>query len=128
MKSSEHSPHIEVEVSTTYLANQSEPELEEYVFLYTIIVRNRGDIAARLMRRHWLITDAEGKTQEVEGEGVVGEQPYLQPGEQYEYSSGAVLPTPIGHMQGSYQMVSDTGETFQAAIKPFCLAVPTMLH
>jgi ApaG protein len=98
------------------------------VFSYTITIRNEGQVAARLMTRHWIITDANGKVQEVQGEGVVGEQPYLKPGQGFRYSSGAILETPVGSMQGSYRMVADGGEVFDAPIAPFTLAMPGMLH
>ena len=98
------------------------------MFAYTITIRNEGQVAARLMTRHWIITDANGKVQEVQGEGVVGEQPYLKPGQGFRYSSGAILETPVGVMQGSYRMVADGGEVFDAPIAPLTLAMPGMLH
>jgi ApaG protein len=119
---------IRVEVETAYVAAQSDPEQKRFVFSYTITIRNQGGVPAKLLTRHWLITDSNGKVQEVRGEGVVGEQPHIQPGEDYRYSSGAVLETPVGAMQGAYQMVNDQGETFDAPIAPFRLAVPGMLH
>jgi ApaG protein len=119
---------IRVDVETAYVAAQSDPEQKRFVFSYTITIRNEGGVPAKLMTRHWLITDSNGKVQEVRGEGVVGEQPHIRPGEGYRYSSGAVLETPVGAMQGAYQMINDQGETFDAAIAPFCLAVPGMLH
>ena len=120
--------NIQVEVETQYIEEQSEPEDERYVFAYTVTIRNVGDTAAKLLTRHWVITNAEGKTQEVRGAGVVGEQPYLQPGEQFRYTSGTVLETPIGTMQGSYRMRTDDGTEFDAEIPPFRLSVPHMLH
>jgi len=119
---------IRVEVETSYLDHQSDPGEKRYVFSYTITIRNEGNTAARLMTRHWLITDANGKVQEVRGDGVVGEQPYLKPGQGFRYSSGAVLETPVGVMQGSYQMVADDGLRFDAPISPFRLAMPGVLH
>jgi ApaG protein len=119
---------IRVEVVTNYLADQSEPADLRYVFSYTITIRNEGAVAAKLMTRHWLITDANGKTQEVRGEGVVGEQPHLKPGQGFRYSSYAVLETPVGAMQGSYQMLADDGARFDAPIAPFRLAMPSLLH
>ena len=102
----EQAPHkIRVEVDTSYLEDQSDPKERRYVFSYTITIRNEGSVPARLLTRHWIITDSNGKVQEVRGEGVVGEQPYLKPGQGFRYSSGAVLETPVGAMQGSYQMV-----------------------
>jgi ApaG protein len=119
---------ILVEVDTSYLEDQSDPKERRYVFSYTITIRNEGSVPARLLTRHWIITDSNGKVQEVRGEGVVGEQPYLKPGQGFRYSSGAVLETPVGAMQGSYQMVSDDGEQFDAPISPFRLAMPGLLH
>jgi ApaG protein len=119
---------IRVEVDTSYLEDQSDPKERRYVFSYTITIRNEGSVPARLLTRHWIITDSNGKVQEVRGEGVVGEQPYLKPGQGFRYSSGAVLETPVGAMQGSYQMVADDGEQFDAPISPFRLAMPGLLH
>jgi len=119
---------IHIEVRTDYLPAQSSPEAGRYVFSYTITIRNAGTEPARLLNRHWIITDANGKVQEVRGEGVVGEQPYLRPGESFRYTSGTMIATPVGSMQGSYEMVSDTGEHFQAEIAPFSLSMPRTLH
>lgn len=119
---------IDVEVQTSYLESQSSPETDRYVFSYTITIRNTGTVPARLLNRHWIITDANGKVQEVRGEGVVGEQPYLRPGEDFQYTSGTMLETPVGSMRGSYEMVSDSGEHFDADIAPFSLAMPRTLH
>lgn len=119
---------IRIEVATNYVVDQSEPEVGRYVFGYTITIENLGNAAARLLSRHWVITDANGKVQEVTGDGVVGEQPYLNPGESFRYSSGAVLETPVGAMQGSYRMEADNGTNFEAPIPPFTLAVPGVLH
>lgn len=119
---------ISIEVETDYLNEQSEPRQERFVFSYTITIRNEGEVPARLLTRHWIITDANGKVQEVRGDGVVGEQPYLKPGQGFRYSSGAVLDTPVGSMQGSYQMVGDDGVRFDAAISPFRLAMPGVLN
>jgi ApaG protein len=122
-------PHkIRVEVDTSYLEDQSDPKEQRYVFSYTITIRNEGSVPARLLTRHWIITDSNGKVQEVRGEGVVGEQPYLKPGQGFRYSSGAVLETPVGAMQGSYQMVADDGAQFDAPIAAFRLAMPGLLH
>ncbi len=120
--------NICVDVETAYVATQSDPAQHRFVFSYTITIRNQGNLPAKLLTRHWLITDANGKVQEVRGEGVVGEQPHLKPGEGFRYSSGAILETPVGAMQGAYQMVNDQGEHFDAPIAPFRLAVPGMLH
>jgi ApaG protein len=119
---------IRVDVSTNYVDDQSKPDESHYVFSYTITIRNEGDVPARLMTRHWVFTDANGKVKEVRGEGVVGEQPYLLPGQGFRYSSGAVLETPVGAMQGSYQMVADDGAHFDAPIAPVRLAMPGLLH
>jgi ApaG protein len=119
---------IRVEVRTQYVEDQSNPVEGRFVFSYTITIRNEGTQPARLVTRHWLITDANGKVQEVAGEGVVGEQPHLQPGQGFRYSSGAILETPVGSMQGRYRMVADNGEQFDAPIAPFRLAMPGVLH
>ncbi|MET0103779.1 MAG: Co2+/Mg2+ efflux protein ApaG [Sedimenticola sp.] len=119
---------INVDVETAYIESQSSPEQDHYVFAYTITIHNSGDTAARLLNRHWIITDANGRTQEVHGEGVVGEQPYLRPGEDFRYTSGTSLETPVGTMQGSYQMRNDNGEFFDAPIAPFSLAIPNSLN
>lgn len=119
---------IRVDVTTSYVEDQSSPGEGRYVFSYTITIRNEGSQPARLVARHWLITDANGKVQEVVGEGVVGEQPHLQPGQGFRYSSGAILETPVGSMQGRYRMLADDGEQFDAPIAPFRLAMPGVLH
>ena len=123
-----NSYEIRIDVATNYIVDQSEPDVGRYVFAYTITIENLGDLPARLLSRHWVITDANGKIQEVKGDGVVGEQPHLNPGEKFRYSSGAVLETPVGAMQGSYRMKSDNGTHFEAPIPPFTLAVPGVLH
>ena len=119
---------IRINVATSYMDDQSEPDADRYVFAYTITISNNGDVAATLLSRHWIITDANGKVQEVSGDGVVGEQPHLNPGERFRYSSGAVLETPVGAMQGLYRMEADNGVNFDAPIDPFTLAVPGVLH
>ena len=119
---------IDIDVAARYLDDQSEPEQDRYVFAYTIRIHNSGKLPARLLKRHWIITDANGKTEEVEGDGVVGEQPYLRPGEKFEYTSGAVLETDLGTMRGDYQMLADDGTQFAAAIPPFTLTIPRTLH
>ncbi|HUQ12287.1 MAG TPA: Co2+/Mg2+ efflux protein ApaG [Steroidobacteraceae bacterium] len=126
MQTTQHK--IRVDVDTSYLAEQSNPGERRYVFSYTITIRNEGSVPARLLTRHWVITDSNGKVQEVRGEGVVGEQPYLKPGQGFRYSSGAVLDTPVGAMQGSYQMVTDDGQQFDAPIAAFRLAMPGLLN
>ena len=119
---------IDIHVATSYMDDQSEPEADRYVFGYTITISNKGEVPATLLSRHWIITDANGKVQEVSGDGVVGEQPHLNPGERFRYSSGAVLETPVGAMQGLYRMKTDGGQSFDAPIEPFTLAVPGLLH
>jgi len=119
---------IRIQVATSYVDDESEPESDRYVFAYTITISNSGEIPAQLISRHWIITDANGKVQEVNGDGVVGEQPKLKPGEKFRYSSGAVLETPVGAMQGLYRMEADGGVSFDALIAPFTLAVPGLLH
>ncbi len=119
---------IQVEVATRFLDEQSVPDDNRYVFAYTIRIHNAGPASAQLVARHWLITDANGKVQEVRGEGVVGEQPLLRPGEHFQYTSGAVLETSVGTMQGSYQMLSEDGSRFDAPIAPFTLSIPRTLH
>ena len=129
MERAEPIPHrIRVDVATNYVEDQSNPTESRFVFSYTITIRNEGKVPARLLTRHWIITDANGKVQEVQGEGVVGEQPYLMPGQGFRYSSGAIIETPVGAMQGKYRMVDDQGEQFDAPIAPFTLAMPGVLH
>lgn len=119
---------IEIEVATQYLPEQSNPDEERYFFAYSITVTNTGTEAAQLISRHWVITDAAGKVEEVRGLGVVGHQPFLKPGESFEYSSGCPLATPVGTMRGSYQMVAEDGTRFDAPISEFILAMPRTLH
>ncbi|MDE2295854.1 MAG: Co2+/Mg2+ efflux protein ApaG [Gammaproteobacteria bacterium] len=128
MSAESQTPQIRVEVETAYLEEQSDPGDKRFVFSYTITIRNEGPIPARLLTRHWIITDANGNTKETRGDGVVGEQPYLKPGQGFRYSSGAVIETPVGTMQGSYQMLDDDGRRFDAPIAPFRLAMPGVLH
>lgn len=125
---SEDNYKIQVEVETLYVEEQSLPEQDHYVFAYTITIHNDGTIPARLLNRHWIITDANNKVQEVKGEGVVGERPYLKPGEHYRYTSGTMLETPVGTMRGSYQMIADDGVEFEADIPSFTLSMPRTLH
>ena len=120
--------HISVNVNTTYLADQSDPSSDRYVFAYTITIANTGTVAAQLISRHWIITDAENVTQEVKGLGVVGEQPLLRPGESFEYTSGTAMATPVGTMRGTYQMVAEDGNKFDAEIPVFTLSMPRVLH
>jgi len=115
---------ISIDVETAYVQEQSDPAEGRYVFAYTVTIRNEGGTPARLLRRHWIITDGNGEENEVRGDGVVGEQPHLQPGEGFRYTSGAILKTPVGTMRGSYQLVDDEGVEFDAPIDPFLLAKP----
>ena len=119
---------IEVSVKTTYVETQSDPELDRYVFAYTITIHNVGTVPAQLLTRHWVITDAHNKVQEVQGDGVVGEQPYLPPGGTFKYTSGTVIQTPVGMMEGRYQMRADDGTEFEAEIPLFTLSTPRTLH
>ena len=119
---------ISINVDTAYLAEQSDPSADRYVFTYTITITNSGTVAAQLISRHWIITDAENVTQEVKGLGVVGEQPLLRPGEHFEYTSGTALATPVGTMRGAYQMVAEDGNKFDAEIPQFTLSMPRVLH
>jgi ApaG protein len=120
--------HISITVNTAYLADQSDPSSDRYVFAYTITIANTGTVATQLISRHWIITDAENVTQEVKGLGVVGEQPLLRPGESFEYTSGTAMATPVGTMRGSYQMVAEDGNKFDAEIPAFTLSMPRVLH
>lgn len=119
---------ILVSTRVAYIADQSDAAEGRYVFAYTINVKNIGKVAARLVSRHWIITDSNGEIQEVRGQGVVGEQPLLKPGEAFEYTSGTAIATPVGTMRGSYQMVADDGVQFDAAITEFTLSMPRVLH
>jgi ApaG protein len=119
---------ILVEATPYYIEAQSSPEQNRYVFAYTVTITNVGSTPAKLLTRHWLITDANGKIQEVNGEGVVGEHPHLNPGDSFRYTSAAMIETPVGVMQGKYQMQSDNGENFKASIPRFTLSIPRTLH
>ncbi|MCW3149582.1 Co2+/Mg2+ efflux protein ApaG [Stutzerimonas stutzeri] len=119
---------IDVSVTPRYLAAQSEPEQNRYAFAYTVTIENTGEVAAQLLTRHWIITDGDGKVQEVRGAGVIGEQPLIAPGERHVYTSGTLLATQVGSMQGSYRMRAVDGHEFAAHIAPFRLAVPGALH
>jgi len=119
---------IQVSVQSYYIKEQSSPDNNHYVFAYTVNIHNKGSVAAKLLSRHWIITDSDGNTQEVTGEGVIGEQPYLNPGDSFEYTSGTHMETPVGSMYGSYQMMADDGVNFDADIPVFTLAQPSALH
>ncbi|WP_306523950.1 Co2+/Mg2+ efflux protein ApaG [Rheinheimera sp.] len=119
---------IPIQVETFYIENQSDEKANRYVFAYTINIRNNSLVTVQLLRRYWSITDANGKNSEVYGDGVVGEQPQLAPGSSYSYTSGAVLETPVGTMQGHYEMKTESGEMFNAPIPVFRLAIPNILN
>lgn len=119
---------VRIIVRPQYVPDQSAPERNHYLFAYQITIRNEGTRTVQLISRHWIITDGEGKTEEVRGPGVVGSQPVLKPGEEFQYTSGCPLTTPVGTMHGSFQMVPTDGEPFDAAIEPFRLAVPRVLN
>jgi ApaG protein len=124
----DHRYDISVEARTTFIPEQSDASGGRYVFAYTITITNTGDVAAQLVSRHWIITDANNKVQEVRGLGVVGEQPRLRPRESFEYTSGTAIATPVGTMRGSYQMVAEDGTRFDAPIPEFTLSMPRVLH
>ncbi|MFN0317209.1 MAG: Co2+/Mg2+ efflux protein ApaG [Burkholderiales bacterium] len=119
---------VKVVANAFYLPDQSDEEEDRYVFAYTITIRNEGSVPAKLISRHWIITDSDNKIQEVRGVGVVGEQPLLAPKESFEYTSGTSLGTPVGTMRGTYQMVAEDGTKFDAPIPEFTLSVPRVLH
>jgi ApaG protein len=120
--------NIDVSVVTRYLPEQSQPEQNRFAFAYTVTVSNNGELPAKLLSRHWVITDGDGRVQEVRGAGVIGQQPLIAAGASHTYSSGTVMATRVGIMQGSYQMLADDGKRFDALIAPFRLAVPGSLH
>jgi len=119
---------IAVSAVPQYIADQSDPENDRYVFAYTITIENVGSVTAQLISRHWIITDASEEVQEVRGLGVVGHQPLLKPGEKFEYTSGCQLDTPVGTMRGTYQMTAEDGTQFEAQVPEFTLAIPRVLH
>lgn len=123
-----HDNHIKVSVVAEYIPEQSNVREKRFVFSYHVTIANDGLKSAQLMSRHWIITDGNQRVQEVKGDGVIGEQPVIEPGETYRYSSGTVLETPYGNMHGTYQMVSEDGEKFNAAIPNFTLSPPHSLH
>jgi ApaG protein len=120
--------NIHIDVKPAFIEEQSDPQNDQYVFAYTVTITNHGRIPARLLTRHWVITNGDGEVQEVRGEGVVGETPHIKPGEGFQYTSGTMMTTPIGSMHGSYQMVADDGVSFDAEIPSFSLSVPNVLH
>lgn len=119
---------IRITVQPEYMPDRSDPGTGNFLFAYHITIRNEGEAPVKLLSRHWIITDGSGKQEQVRGPGVVGEQPHLQPGEGFRYTSACPLPTPVGSMQGSFQMITDEGEQFDALIEPFTLAPPGTLH
>ena len=119
---------ISVSPRAFYIAEQSDADAGRYAFAYTITITNNGAVPAQLISRHWIITDANNLVQEVKGQGVVGAQPKLKPGESFEYTSGSMLATPVGTMRGSYQMIADDGTRFDASIPEFTLSAPRVLH
>lgn len=121
-------PTFKVKAESFYLPEQSEPGLNRYAFGYTITIQNTGEIKAKLTHRYWLITDANGKEEEVHGKGVIGKQPSFEPGESFEYTSGVILATPVGAMEGHYELISENGDLFQTPIAAFGLAVPGSLN
>ncbi|MBJ7222819.1 MULTISPECIES: Co2+/Mg2+ efflux protein ApaG [unclassified Brenneria] len=123
-----NAPRVCVQVQSFYVESQSQPDDERFVFAYTITVRNLGRHEVQLLGRYWLITNANGRQTEVQGEGVVGEQPLIQPGSEFQYTSGTVLETPLGTMEGHYQMVDHQGNAFQVSIPVFRLAIPSLIH
>ncbi|MEO3990076.1 Co2+/Mg2+ efflux protein ApaG [Pseudocitrobacter cyperus] len=122
------SPRVCVQVQSVYIESQSLPDEERYVFAYTVTIRNLGRTQVQLLSRYWLITNGHGRTTEVQGEGVVGVQPHIAPGDEYQYTSGAVLETPLGTMQGHYEMIDVDGRPFSIDIPVFRLFVPTLIH
>jgi ApaG protein len=119
---------VDVQAQVAYIAEQSDVDAKRFVFAYTMTITNSGSVAARLITRHWIITDANGEVQEVKGDGVIGEQPLLRPQQSFQYTSGTYISTPVGTMRGSYQMLGEDGEEFDADIPEFTLAMPGMLH
>jgi ApaG protein len=119
---------ISVNVQAVYVPEQSAPRARRYVFTYTVRISNQGDVPAQLKSRHWIITDGDGSVEEVRGPGVVGQQPFIGPGDQFEYTSGCVLKTPRGEMRGTYQMHRPDGSTFDATIASFLLSLPHSLN
>lgn len=125
---SESGSGIEVAVEVRFIERESNPQDKRYVFAYTITISNRGDSPARLLNRYWRITNAEGRKEEVAGPGVVGKQPRILPGESFRYTSAAILETPVGSMEGHYEFVRDSGDSFRVRIRPFSLSQPNLVH
>lgn len=125
---SHHRYSMQITAEPEFLAEESEPDNDSFVFAYTITIENTGDVAVQLISRHWIITDGRNRVQEVRGLGVIGQQPWLRPGESFRYTSGCTLQTPMGSMRGSYSMVTADHTTFEAAIPEFVLSPPNRLH
>ncbi|MBS9437548.1 Co2+/Mg2+ efflux protein ApaG [Photorhabdus noenieputensis] len=123
-----NTPRVSIQVQSVYVESQSCPDQRRFVFAYTITIRNLGREPVQLINRYWLITNSDGHQTEVQGEGVVGEQPIIQPGTEYRYTSGAILETPLGTMEGHYEMIDHNGEPFRVAIPVFRLAIPTLIN
>ncbi|MEH0666835.1 Co2+/Mg2+ efflux protein ApaG [Vibrio scophthalmi] len=121
-------PCIKVQVNTRYIPEQSQPHAKRYIFAYMVTIKNLSNQTVQLISRRWLITDANGKQMTVEGDGVVGQQPFIAAGDEYTYSSGTALETPVGVMQGQYIMHDEQGREFHAEIEPFRLALPNILN
>ena len=119
---------IEARAVPQFVADQSDPASERYIFAYTITFENVGTVAAQVISRHWIITAANARVQEVRGLGVVGQQPLLQPGETFEYTSGCQLDTPVGTMSGKFQVTGEDGTQFEAVVEEFTLSIPRVLH
>ena len=119
---------IEINVETTYLSNESNPDQDKYYFLYTVLIKNKSKKNAKLLSRHWIIKDDNGKIQDVKGEGVIGEQPDIKPGEEFQYTSGTMIETSLGTMKGSYHMIDDEDNYFDADIPEFVLSTPRVIH
>lgn len=119
---------IAISVKTNFLQQQSDPQKKTYAFSYTITIRNNREEPVKLLSRHWIITDQNNHVEEVKGKGVVGQQPVIQPGSAFEYSSGTVIASEVGDMRGTYTMETSSGEVFEAPIPMFVLALPHMLH
>lgn len=119
---------IKIKVHTEFVEQESNPKEDKYLFSYTVTIENHGTTSAKLQSRHWVITDANGKKSEIQGSGVVGETPTIAPNTSYKYTSGALLETPVGVMQGCYQMLTEKGDNFKAVIPAFRLAVPGLVH
>ena len=119
---------VAVSATPQFIADQSDPATERYVFAYTITIENVGTVPAQLISRHWIITDGNSRVQEVRGLGVIGQQPLLNPGETFEYTSGCQLDTPVGTMRGTFQMTAEDGTQFDAIIAEFTLSIPRVLH